>query len=82
VWDAPRDVEQGGKPRGEMERTTMETVSGASALLGTVESRWRMASPRGSKQCHTAGPRLSPFSLFRLVERDGSNPRQHEVTTS
>jgi hypothetical protein len=32
VWDAPRDVEQGGKPGGEMERASTETVSGASAL--------------------------------------------------
>jgi hypothetical protein len=45
---AANQFSQGGKPGGEIERATTETVLGTSAL-GTVEGLLRMVSPRGSK---------------------------------
>jgi len=57
VRDAPRDVGAAARRRRKRSAESFgwATSRGTSALLGTVESRLRMLSLRGSKQCHTQG---------------------------
>jgi len=57
VRDAPRDVGLAARRWRNRSAESFEWATSlrTSALLGTVESRLRMLSLRGSKQCHTQG---------------------------